>query len=142
MNSMKTSPIFVAVVIAILIFILMVVPISADTSISAMVDSCECNCYCNTVYIQSSELACCSISDGSFCDCILSDVPDNEAMLPDYTTLNLDIHKDPYVQSISPEIDEDTRQILEQESSRLLPAKLSSEYHCRNSLNSEEPLLS
>lgn len=136
----KTSLILIAVIVAILTFVLMVVPVSADTSISAMVDSC--NCDCNTLFIQSSIPACCSISDGSFPDCVLSDVPDNEAILPSRITLSLDIHNDQHVQGVSTEVHNNPKQLLKQESSQLLPAYLCSEYHCRNSLNSEEPLLS
>jgi len=145
MDITKTSMILIAVFIAILTFLLMVVPVSADTFNNEMADSCNCNCNChcdyNTLYIQSSTPVCCSMSDGSFPDCSLSNVPDNEAMLPSRTTLGLVVYNCQYVQSVSTEIDNAPNQLLEQKSSQLLPPHLYSEYHCRNSLNSEDPLL-
>jgi len=144
MDIMKTSMILIAVFIAMLTFLLTVVSVSADTSNDEMADSCNCNCNCdcNTLYFQSSMPVCCSMSDGSFPDCSLSNVPDNEAMLPSRTTLDLVVYNYQYVQSVSTEIDNDPDQLLEQKSSQLLPPHLYSEYHCRNSLNSEDPLCS
>jgi len=141
MDITKTSLILIAVIVAILTFVLIVEPVSSDTSINAMVECCECECDCNTIFSQSSMPVCCSISDGSFPDCSLSNVPDNEAMLPSRTTLDLVVYNCQYVQSVSTEIDNGPNQLLEQKSSQLLPPHLYSEYHCRNSLNSEDPLL-
>jgi hypothetical protein len=141
MDITKTRLMLLVLVVAMLTFAFIVVPVSADTPINAMTDRCNCGCDSNTIDVQSSIPSCCSISDRSFCDCILSGVPDNEAILPSRTTLNLDVNNGQYVQGVSTEVDEVLKQPLEQKSSQLLPAYLCSEYHCRNSLNSEAPLL-
>lgn len=142
MDTTKTRFVLIAVLSALLTFVLMAVPISAHTSTNAMASNCNCDHDCNTKDIQSSIPACCSISNGAFSDCVLSEVPDNEAILPNSVTLSLDVHNNQCVQSVSTEVTDSSKQLLEQESPQLSPTRFYSEYHCRNSLNSEEPLLS
>lgn len=137
---MKTTSILIAVTVAIFTFALMVMPVSADTPMDAMDDNC--NCDCNTMPMQSSMPECCSISYGSFPDCGLPDVPDDEAMLPGRSTLNWDIHNGQYTLSISTEIDNGSKQLPEQEFPQLSSSCICSEFHCRNSLDSEDPFFS
>lgn len=141
MDIMKTRLVLIVLAVSMLTFAFMVVPVSADTPINAMTDSCNCGCDSNAIDIQSSMPSCCSISDMSFCGCILSDVSNSEAILPSCVTLNSDVNNGHYVRSASTEVANRTKQPLEQESSQLSPTHFCSEYHCRNSLNSEAPLL-
>ena len=135
----KPSLILIAVATAILTLVLMVAAVSANTSTKVNADNC--NCGCNTMNMQSSMPACCSVSGDSFPACDLSNLPHDEATLPSRSSLNWNINNCQHTQGIPTGIDNGLKRLREQELPQLSSPHLCSEFHCRNNLDSEDPYL-
>ena len=137
----KSILILITALTVILILGLMATSVSADASVNAPACNCNCDCDCNTMNIQSSIPACCSMADSSFPDCSLPHVCDDDAILPSFSTFDWNIQNGQLVRSVPVGSINGSEQFGEQEHPQFSPPCFFSEYHCRNSLNSEDPYL-
>lgn len=137
----KSSPIVITVLIVILILGLMATSVSAYNSVNAPARNCNCDCDCSTMNMQSSLPACCSMPDCSLLDCSLPYVPDDGSILPNCSSLNWNIQDGQLVLSVPIGSNNSSEQFGEQELPQFSPPCLFSDYHCRNSLSSEDPYL-
>lgn len=137
----KSILILITALTVILILGLMATSVSADTSVNAPARNCNCDCDCSTMNMQSPVPACCSMPDCSLLDCSLPYVPNDESTLPSCSCLNWNIQNGQLVKSIPLGNNNGSEQLGEQELPQFSPPCLFSGYHCRNSLNSEDPYL-
>lgn len=137
---MKTSLILIVAVAVIFTFALVTGPISAHNSMD-VTDNC-CNSDCSNVYVRSSIPLCCSIAEGSFIDCSIADFLNDEAILPDQSALKWDVCDSQCIEGVFTKTDSNPEQIPKKEFQKISLLPLSSEYHCRNNLDSEDPYLS
>jgi len=135
---MRTNPIKLSLVIAtiaMLILLAMAIPVFATNTISKINDDCASNIASTQLSIPS----CCITQDCSFDHCNLSSANDEVALLHSRPVTNCIASYDLIVEDVSVELNFVSRQSTKTYHQELIPSHISSEYHCRNSLDSEEP---
>jgi len=131
MNSTKT--ILIAVIAAVLI--LVAAPTVATASMEMAPDSCD----TNPLHTKSSFPACCLTADCLLSDCSLSNTTDDKVLLTSRSIPNKNVHVALSKTSVSNETSPNPKKPLQQAVFQEFPSSPCTQYHCRKSLDSEEP---
>lgn len=133
MNVHPTKIILIAVVTALLI--LLAAPTIAIASMEMTPSSCD----TNPLHTKPSIPICCVTADCLLSHCSLSNAAASEVLLPSRSTLDKNVHIGQPKTSVSTETSPDSKIPQQREPSQESPPHLNTTYHCRNSLDSEEP---
>jgi len=136
-TSMRTNP-FKSILIAVIIAVVLMLVTSLSTA-AACKDMTADNFDFDLCQKGAAVPPCCLASDCLLFHNILNNGVDNEVLLPNHSTPEENVYLVWSATSVTTETSIDPPKPLQQEPAQELPLYLYSEYHCRNSLDSEEP---
>ena len=131
-NSMKS--ILIAVITAVLILV------AAPTVDAASMEMTPNSCDTNPLHTNSSIPTCCLTADCLLSGCSLSNTTADKVLLTSRHIPNKNFYIALYTTSVSTKTSLDPQKHLQMDPTQELPTYLYTEYHCRNCLDSEDPL--
>jgi len=134
MRRITMKSIWIAVTTAIII--LLAAPTIAVASMAMTADSCD----ASPLHGKAPIPICCLMSDCLLSNCSLSNAADNKVMLPSRFVLNKNVYIAVSKTSVSAETFLNPKKPLQQGPTQELLSNPCTQYYCRNSLNSEDPL--
>jgi len=131
-NTMKS--ILIAVITAVLILV------AAPTVDAVSMEMTPNSCDTNPLHTNSSIPTCCLTANCLLSDCSLSNTTDDKVLLTSRPIPNKNFYIALYRTSVSTKTSLAPQKPLQRDPTQELPTYLYTEYHCRNCLDSEEPL--
>jgi len=134
MRANLIKSIWIAVIIAV-VLMLVTSPSTAAACMEMTADNFDSDAYQKEAAVPP----CCLTADCPLSHHILTNVVDNEVILPNRSTPKENVYLVWSATSVTTETSLDPQKPLQREPAQELPSYLYSEYHCRNCLDSEEP---
>ena len=134
---MRRNP-FKSIWIAVIIAIVLMLVTSPSTAAACMEMTAD-NFDSDACQKEAAAPPCCLTADCPLSHHILTNVVDNEVLLPNSSTPKDNVYLVWSVTSVTTETSLDPQKPLQRDSTQELPTYLYTEYHCRNCLDSEEP---
>jgi hypothetical protein len=125
--------------IAVFVAVVLILVTSPSTS-AACAEMTADNFNYSTYHNEAAVPTCCLTVDCMLLHHSLTNVVDNEVILPDQSTPKENVYLVWFITSVTTENSLNTKKPFQREPIQELPSYLYTEYHCRNCLDSEEPL--
>ncbi len=131
-NSIKS--IWIVVIIAVVLTL-----VTSPSTATACMEMTDDNFDSDPYQKEAAVPPCCLTADCLLSHHTLTNAVDNEVILPKRSTLEENVYLVWSTTSVTTEPSLDPQKFLQQEPAQELPSRHCTEYHCRNSLDSEEP---
>ena len=131
-NLMKS--IWIAVITAVVLIL-----VTSPNSVTACTEMTADNFNSDACQKETAVPPCCLTSDCLLSNHLLTNTVDNEVILPNRSTPEENGYLVWSTTSVTTEPSLDPQKLFQGEPSQELPSRPCTEYHCRNSLDSEEP---
>jgi hypothetical protein len=133
MNLKKST--WIAVIIAVVLML-----VTSPSTATACTEMIADNFNSDTYQKEAALPPCCLTVDCLLSHHSLTNVVDNEVILPNHFTPEENVYLVRFATSVTTETSLNPKKPSQREPSQELPSYLYTEYHCRNCLDSEEPL--